>query len=126
MRRRSALGGLAGGLLAGCVRKVPDTPGASVPLARLPIGGRVQIMVGDEPVEVRRLESGVEARSMLCTHFGCSVAWNEAAGLYLCPCHEGRFDAQGRVVSGAPTKPLRTLAARVIGEEVRVDAEAPP
>jgi Rieske Fe-S protein len=41
-----------------------------------------------------------------CTHLGCPVSWSAAQDQFLCPCHEGVFDAQGKVVSGPPPRPL--------------------
>ena len=41
-----------------------------------------------------------------CTHLGCPVSWSADEHRFLCPCHEGVFDAQGKVVSGPPPRPL--------------------
>ena len=41
-----------------------------------------------------------------CTHLGCPVSWSADEDRFLCPCHEGVFDAQGKVVSGPPPRPL--------------------
>ncbi len=41
-----------------------------------------------------------------CTHLGCPVTWEEADQEFFCPCHDGVFDAQGRVVAGPPPRPL--------------------
>lgn len=88
------------------------------PAARFPVGARVTVSVAGRPVEVLRAASSVTARSLLCTHQGCEVAWSEAAQAYLCPCHEGRYDAEGRPKEGPPPKPLATVAARLDGEVV--------
>lgn len=123
MRRRALLGGLAGAALVRCGGKAPPAP-VSVPLSRLAVGERLQVLVKDEPVEVLRSEAGVVARSMLCTHFGCGVAWKPDLEQYACACHEGRFNTEGRPVAGPPTLPLRTLAARIEGDQVLI--EVPP
>jgi Rieske Fe-S protein len=57
----------------------------------------------------------VKALSATCTHLGCQVRWDGEAKRFLCPCHGGAYDAQGRVVQGPPPRPLDTI-------EVRVDA----
>jgi nitrite reductase/ring-hydroxylating ferredoxin subunit len=49
------------------------------------------------------------ALSAVCTHLGCVVAWQDQAGEFLCPCHGGRFSADGQVLGGPPPKPLETL-----------------
>jgi Rieske Fe-S protein len=76
-------------------------------------------------VEVRRAEDGtVAARSLLCTHTGCEVVWIPDRQLYHCPCHEGLFDADGRVVAGFPPRPLRDVPARIEGDEILVGEAA--
>lgn len=97
----------------------PAPPRAvSFPAARFPVGTRVAVSVGGHPVEVLRAASSVTARSLLCTHQGCEVAWSEEAQAYVCPCHEGRYDAEGRPKEGPPPRPLATVAARLDGEIV--------
>jgi len=67
------------------------------------------VMIGPNPVEIRRESGVVTARLLRCTHTGCVVRWRPAEGAYVCPCHEGRFDADGRVSAGPPPLPLRTV-----------------
>jgi cytochrome b6-f complex iron-sulfur subunit len=83
-----------------------------IPLAELPEGQRVYHEVAGIPVEILRRGEQVVARSLLCTHQGCVVQWQPDAQEYLCPCHEGRFDAHGEVIEGMPTRPLRELTVR--------------
>jgi menaquinol-cytochrome c reductase iron-sulfur subunit len=51
--------------------------------------------------------------SSICPHLGCSVRWAEATATFECPCHSGRFDADGRPIAGPPTKPLVRLEHKV-------------
>lgn len=103
-------------LAASCTRKAPPGPQpVSLPLERFPSGVRVNVSVSGRPVEVLRSAAGVTARSLLCTHQGCEVAWSEEAHSYLCPCHEGKYDVEGRPTEGPPPAPLRTLPVRVEG-----------
>jgi len=98
--------------LSGC--SGPEAPQTvELPLARLPAGGRHTLSVFGQPVEVSRTESEVIARSLLCTHWGCVVRWDDEGRVYRCPCHEGIYDAEGRVISGPPTKPLPRVPATV-------------
>jgi Rieske Fe-S protein len=41
-----------------------------------------------------------------CTHLGCTVNWDEADKVYLCPCHDAKFGLQGQVLDGPPPRPL--------------------
>ncbi len=56
---------------------------------------------------------GVRALSATCTHLGCQVRWEKEKKRFLCPCHGGVYDAQGRVLEGPPPRPLDTIAVRV-------------
>jgi Rieske Fe-S protein len=64
------------------------------------------------PVEVRLTAEGWVARSLRCTHFGCTVQWSEDQGRYECPCHAGAFDAGGRPIAGPPVAPLPSFPVR--------------
>ena len=51
--------------------------------------------------------------SSTCTHLACNVIWQEDTHQFLCPCHSGRFDANGKPVAGPPTKPLSVLEHKI-------------
>lgn len=70
-------------------------------------GGLVVPVEGESVVLTYSQQAGVNAFSAICTHLGCVVQWDKAGGYILCPCHEGRFNAQtGAVISGPPPSPL--------------------
>ena len=46
------------------------------------------------------------AFSAKCTHEGCTVTFQPEQKVVWCPCHDGRFDLSGRVLSGPPPQPL--------------------
>lgn len=53
------------------------------------------------------------AFSAVCTHEGCTVTYEPRQSILWCPCHDGRFDLNGRVLSGPPPRPLpRFIASR--------------
>lgn len=60
------------------------------------------------------------ALSAVCTHLGCVVAWQEKAGEFLCPCHGGRFAANGQVLGGPPPKPLESLVVQLDGDQLKI------
>ncbi|HZD16975.1 MAG TPA: Rieske (2Fe-2S) protein [Actinomycetota bacterium] len=41
-----------------------------------------------------------------CTHLGCPFNFSEKDGTFFCPCHNGVFDLEGRVLGGPPPRPL--------------------
>lgn len=44
-----------------------------------------------------------------CPHLGCNVIWDAAESVFRCPCHGAIFDADGKVVSGPVSDPLKQL-----------------
>lgn len=121
-RRRllAAAGALAGlGLSSlGCSGDTGSalSPGqVAVPLSDLPEGRRHVVLVGENPVEVVRTGDAVAALMLRCTHMGCVVRWKPGERIYVCPCHDGRYDAEGRVLSGPPPLPLRRVSVSVRG-----------
>jgi Rieske Fe-S protein len=61
----------------------------------------------------RPTEEEILALSNVCTHLSCRVTWREDVEYYFCPCHDGRFDINGQVISGPPPKPLYSYETKV-------------
>ncbi len=61
-----------------------------------------------------------KAFSAICTHLTCTVGFDSQTQTILCPCHNGRFDLEGRVISGPPPRPLDPLEVEISGEEIFV------
>ena len=55
-----------------------------------------------QTVNVVHSSRGLLALSDVCPHLGCKVHWESNAGEFVCPCHNGHFDAEGNPVSGPP------------------------
>jgi glycine/D-amino acid oxidase-like deaminating enzyme/nitrite reductase/ring-hydroxylating ferredoxin subunit len=51
-------------------------------------------------------DGAVHAVSPICTHMGCTVAWNTAETTWDCPCHGSRFTCDGKVIQGPAVKDL--------------------
>jgi cytochrome b6-f complex iron-sulfur subunit len=93
----------------------------SIPLNEIPEGGTVSFEYGGTPGILFRGEDGTfKALSLMCTHLACTVSWNPEKREFYCPCHEGFFDAEGKVLSGPPPAPLERWKVEVSGEKVVV------
>jgi Rieske Fe-S protein len=61
--------------------------------------------------------------SAICPHLGCSVAWHQAQDEFICPCHGGRFTADGKHVFGPPPRGMDPLPHEVVDGQLRVHFE---
>jgi Rieske Fe-S protein len=63
---------------------------------------------------------GFVAISTRCAHAGCPVRWVNDAERFVCPCHGGVYDFQGKVTGGPPVRPLDRFETRVKNGQVQV------
>ncbi len=76
---------------------------------------------------VKRLnEDEVIAISAGCTHLGCIVTWDEDQKIFKCPCHDGRYDADGKVISGPPPAPLKRHKTKIEDGKIYLATETVP
>ncbi|UCC41595.1 MAG: Rieske 2Fe-2S domain-containing protein [Candidatus Aminicenantes bacterium] len=76
---------------------------------------------GSSPgILINTQDGELRAFSAICTHLTCSVIYESDTGTLLCPCHNGRFDLRGNVVSGPPPSPLESYIVEISGEEIVV------
>ncbi len=75
---------------------------------------------GSAAVLVRKRGGDLVAFSAVCTHLGCIVQWEKDKQDFLCPCHAGRFSADGDVTAGPPPKPLKKIPFTVAGGNITV------
>lgn len=109
------------GLAAGCQESQPKETGPlRVALDDLPLGVHTRYMHGDRPVELYRTFDGVRARLLWCTHQGCALRWIEERSIYLCPCHDGQFNADGEPIYGPPRDPMWELDVTLTETDVIV------
>ncbi len=101
------------------IRSPVEVPGAD----SLSTGQTEQLLIDGEPALLLKADSGYRAFSLTCTHLGCVVRWrggeegsdsagDKKPGRFACPCHGGFFDAEGKVLSGPPSRPLERLEVR--------------
>jgi menaquinol-cytochrome c reductase iron-sulfur subunit len=62
----------------------------------------------------------VVAISTRCMHLGCPVRYTEAAQRFICPCHGGVYDFQGKVSGGPPVRPLDRFYNRLRNGQVEI------
>jgi menaquinol-cytochrome c reductase iron-sulfur subunit len=69
------------------------------------------------------------AISTRCAHLGCPVRYIQASKRFVCPCHGGVYDFEGKVEGGPPVRPLDRFYTRVrdgrveVGERFSVNSE---
>jgi cytochrome b6-f complex iron-sulfur subunit len=94
-----------------------------IPLNEISSGGTAYFQYGGAPGILLREENGaLRAFSLVCTHLACTVIWNGEKKEFHCPCHDGFFDEEGRVLSGPPPAPLDRWKVEVQGNKVIVGA----
>jgi cytochrome b6-f complex iron-sulfur subunit len=67
---------------------------------------------GQRVIVLQSPDQKLLAFSSKCTHEGCTVTFLPAQSIIWCPCHDGRYDLHGRVLSGPPPKPLPEYAVQ--------------
>lgn len=82
-------------------------PGAST-VFRTPAGQTINIV---------HTASGFVALSDVCPHLGCKVHWDRIRSEFICPCHDGHFDASGQPLAGPPADMNAPLTQYVVVTE---------
>lgn len=70
-------------------------------------------------------DGGFVALYQRCTHLGCSVPWDQAQGLFVCPCHNSQFAADGEVLNPPAPRPLDSFPVTIEDGTLLVDTGAP-
>ena len=138
-----AIGGGVGLAIAAPVLTLLADPAGKVtvttPTAPLDLGLAEQFRVGADPrrVEVvapivkdawmaarnvvlgaawirRTAPDKLVALSAICPHLGCAIGWDNAAGNFLCPCHDSRFTAAGDKLTGPSERGMDELPLAVV------------
>jgi Rieske Fe-S protein len=79
------------------------------------------VKFGTKPVILVRTAAGdLRAFSATCTHLDCTVQFRKDFGLIWCACHNGKYDLNGRNVSGPPPRPLDEFRVIVQGDEILI------
>ncbi|MFQ6015292.1 MAG: ubiquinol-cytochrome c reductase iron-sulfur subunit [Anaerolineae bacterium] len=90
--------------------------------------GAIEDFPPDSVIHVRKgrfyivhLEDGLLALYQKCTHLGCLVPWHEESERFACPCHAGKYNREGEVISGPPPRPLDLFKLEIVDGQVVVD-----
>lgn len=90
-----------------------------IKLASLPVGASHNFVHSTQgtPAVLFRTKTGVFAYSAICTHEGCTVAYNSGAKRLQCPCHGAQFDPfnGAKAVAGPTNTPLSKVKVAVSG-----------
>ncbi|MFN2581528.1 MAG: ubiquinol-cytochrome c reductase iron-sulfur subunit [Candidatus Dormibacteria bacterium] len=62
---------------------------------------------------LRKADGTVKAFSNICTHLQCDVHWETRLQQFLCPCHGGLYDIDGKNIGGPPPQPLPEWINRI-------------
>lgn len=78
--------------------------------------GKTTVYVREADPEAFPIEADGDpfiAISTRCAHLGCPVRFFPGAGNFICPCHGGAYDFEGKVIGGPPVRPLDRFQTRV-------------
>lgn len=90
----------------------------------IPNSGKI-IKFGSNPVLLIRLkDKSFRAFTATCTHLACTVQYRGDLGLIWCACHNGKYDLNGRNISGPPPRPLTELNVVQKGKEIYISKNA--
>ncbi|MEK7803282.1 MAG: ubiquinol-cytochrome c reductase iron-sulfur subunit [Deltaproteobacteria bacterium] len=60
------------------------------------------------------------AFSRKCTDLGCLVSWDKSRQQFICPCHQGVYDKNGKNIAGPPPRPLDRFGVTKKGENLYI------
>ncbi len=141
MNRRRFINLFLGGSLLGAVASLlypvirylippsrPETTARSVLAAKTgelaPNTAKIFKFGNSPAILVNGADGQLRAFTAVCTHLNCTVRYESDTGTLYCPCHNGRFDLAGNVISGPPPKPLEAYDVAVSGGDIYVSRKA--
>lgn len=101
----------------GGVNFLTDADGKPITETEIKEGASFVGLSRDGPTIVIKYGGRLRAFSAVCTHLGCLVKWIQSEEIFFCPCHAGKFDANGVNIGGPPPEPLGVYNVKVDGED---------
>ncbi len=103
------------------ISEMPEVGVKKIALYETP-GGRAYARVF-----IKRSPDGrLTALSAVCSHLGCIVNYDRLKNRFVCPCHGGIYDGNGKNIAGPPPAPLKNLPVRISGAYIQVGIRKPP
>lgn len=104
--------------------RMADLGGDSVVASKVgdlkPNSGKI-FRFGSRPgLLIRTADGQYRAMSATCTHLSCTVQYREDLREVWCACHNGKYNLEGRNISGPPPRPLEVFDVQVRGDEIFV------
>lgn len=107
--------------------KPPESP--EVDVSNIKIGkvtdiennSSVMFKIGNKPgILIRDKNGEFKAFSATCTHLDCTVQFKKDEDLIWCACHNGKYDLNGKNISGPPPAPLTPFNIVIQKDEIFV------
>jgi Rieske Fe-S protein len=111
----------------------PESGEANVSQVKLPFS---RVDIEDDPMKAKTFKFGrtlgiivvsetgiLTALAATCTHLDCTVQHRPDLGIIWCSCHNGRYDLDGKNISGPPPKPLEQYVVNEVGDDIFVSLE---
>jgi Rieske Fe-S protein len=90
--------------------KAPEVDTKNIDLGKVddvPANSSKMFKVGNKPGILIKTDAGeLKAFNAVCTHLECTVQYKPDEKLIWCACHNGRYDLNGKNISGPPPRPL--------------------
>lgn len=71
-------------------------------------------------IVIRTGQSSYVALSKVCTHQGCTVAYNSSVKKLVCPCHGATYNTSGAVLGGPAPRALTSYSVTVSGNTLTI------
>lgn len=104
--------------------KAPEVDVSNLSVAKvseIPDNSGKIFKMGNKPgILIKTADGQFKAFSAVCTHLDCTVQYKADEKLIWCACHNGRYDLNGKNVSGPPPAPLTPFKVTVQKDEIFV------
>jgi cytochrome b6-f complex iron-sulfur subunit len=104
--------------------KAPEVDVSNLKLGKVeefPVDSGKIFKIGSQPGLLIRLPDGkFKAFNATCTHLSCTVQYKPDEKIIWCACHNGKYDLNGKNISGPPPSPLTPYNVSVKNDEVFV------